>query len=806
MKSALSPVCDALTANQSADEFNAIVTQYVSTFDTSFESIQTLTNDPLLSEFIQFLNAALYSSPIPKPGEGAVPQVVVAVLKFMNTLLTSNSLLLDTIAASCNLDNLIPQFFDANLGTSGLMEIEVSHLFLPLKFVALVASSKRVKMNSTTAADTMIAVACSLLNNPQLSAWAAACIAGFCRHCESFSAVLKSHPMLGALKADLTTMLPSCDPCVVVAGLAATVMLFNVGDNADTALTAAMKYLVEESQFQLATQLCSWTILSLASKVKLLETDLTSLLGMLLGATGMRACTIYSLFSQLIDMKYRFGRQDQVKEIMMSLLHCEDDFVSVAGCQFLFNLAANVPSIMTGIDADGSLTCDALHCLNDLAVKDNTERTESVLMIIRLLIDGSGINDIVLETLKAQEDLLFTNFIRNIEANHAFLSVSFFSILMICAKHLPKWVLRVKRVLVESQFAALLAHVLTSSQNRKAIADALMALQFYTNDCEPTQAPRNTFFLDSAVSGFLVVNQRREEPQQVPIQVAGEATVRAHENETQRMLREIASLKASLASESNRAAIINECNLKLGEEIRKREHDIIHLQQEVSKLTIEINDKQERLTLAQASLEERRKENAELLEQVESFKGEKAKNRALQKRNQEMESHISDLETHIDHLKSKQQELRSLTKALNRELRKRETELVSVQKTCDEAQQRNSDLHASITSLSADLKSVQEENASLQSSLQDTTDENSRLSQAITALESQNLELRSSIRTAAELKSQYDLKAASLRAKLHQLEDEKRKWEGIAKFVHEVGTIKSETVRQFVTTMCKPSP
>ena len=66
------------------------------------------------------------------------------------------------------------------------------------------------------------------------------------------------------------------------------------------------------------------------------------------------------------------------------------------------------------------------------------------------------------------------------------------------------------------------------------------------------------------------MNQRREEPQQVPIQVAGEATVRAHENETQRMLREIASLKASLASESNRAAIINECNLKLGEEIRKR--------------------------------------------------------------------------------------------------------------------------------------------------------------------------------------------------------------------------------------------
>lgn len=782
-----------------------VIMQYVSTFDQSDDSVRTLTNDPCLSEFIQFLNAVLYNTAIPKPSDGPIPDVVLEILKFMNTLVVRNTFLLDTIAASSNLDLLIPQFFDANVMNGAVIESEPSNFFLPLKFLALLASSKHVRLNSSSAANTLIIVLASLLNNPQLSAWAAACVAGLCRHCEAFNTILKGHSMVSSIKASLTSLLPSCDPCVVVAALAATVMLFNIGDNTDTAVTAALKYLLEDSQFPLSTQLCAWTIVSLAKRVRLPETDLCTILELPLHVTGTRACAAYWMLSQLVDMKYRFGTKDQLKELMRSLLHCDNDYVAVAGCHFLLSLSANAPSLFTHLDDDGALICDAVKSLNNLARQNDTERTEAILIEIRLLIQSSGINSTVIEALTSEEDLFFTNFLRHIEANHAFLSVAFFSVLMMCSTHIPRWSMRVKRLLVDSQFPALLAHVLTSSHNRTAISDALRALQFYINDCEAVP-DKNSFFFDSAVAGFLVVNKCQQgAPESIPgiSQNRGnEASAKSLENENQRLLRENAKLQVSLASESKRAAIITENNVRAAEDIRKRDHEIIRLQQEVSKLSIDLGDKEDRLQVAQTAIDERRQENTRLMKLVEHLQCKQTKRRLLKKVNCELENQIRDFESNVDNLKLRQRELRHLAKALKRELRQRENQLVEVQRTCDETQQRNLSLQSSIASLSEQIEALTSEKTALISSLNDSTAENSKLAQTITTLESEALTLRSQIRTSSEIKAQNRAKTASLHAKIHELEDEKSHWEGIARFIHEVGDAKSSVV----STFCKQIP
>ena len=87
MKSQLTPVCQSLHANKTNPEVvKTIISQFISTFDINEESITNFTKDPMLPDFIQFLNAILCSTPIPKPSNGPVPEIVGMILTFLNTL------------------------------------------------------------------------------------------------------------------------------------------------------------------------------------------------------------------------------------------------------------------------------------------------------------------------------------------------------------------------------------------------------------------------------------------------------------------------------------------------------------------------------------------------------------------------------------------------------------------------------------------------------------------------------------------------------------------------------------------------
>ena len=121
---------------------------------------------------------------------------------------------------------------------------------------------------------------------------------------------------------------------------------------------------------------------------------------------------------------------------------------------------------------------------------------------------GKKIPEAIVNLLTSKEEAIFMDFLRHIENNDSYLSVCYFNFLLVCSRTIESWAFRIKRLLVDSQFPALLVHVLVSSKNRRVISDALVALQFFMNDCEISRDYSNTFFFNSAVSGFLVLNQQ----------------------------------------------------------------------------------------------------------------------------------------------------------------------------------------------------------------------------------------------------------------------------------------------------------
>ena len=801
MKSTLLPVCESLAANRSNESVtNTILSQYISTFDLDRESVQSLTRDPMLSEFMQYVAAALSSVSIPKPSDGPVPEVVVEILKFLNSLLVINTTFVEVIALTTNLDLLIPQFFKANVADGEIIQIQASHLFLPVKFVALVSSSKRVQLTTTTASNLMVSVICSLLNSPQLAAWAGACAAGLSRHCKAFHTVIRVHPLAKAIKSKLAALLPSSDPLVVIGSLAATVSLFHIGENIDTAVSAALKYITEESEFPLTSQLCSWVILALAKKVKLAESDLMLLLNIPVNADGMRAFTVYSLASQLMDMKYRFGTHEQIHDIVASLIDCDDSHVAVAGCQFLFTVAENNPSLLLGLDEDGRLLYHAIQTFQNLNSKDDVEMSESMLNLMRLLVDKTELSKPLVKVLSDQEETFFMSFLRHIESGDAYLSVAFFSFLIACTRHIQKWVMRIKRLLVDSQFSALLVHVLTSSQNRRAISDALKALHFYLNDCEITPNMKTSYFFDSAVSGFLVVNNNQiKASENEKIQVEQERhntviVVHTLEAEKKQLLKENAKLSEELHHAKNQTVIQADTHNKSVEELEQKTQEVLALKRENEALTAELNNRSDQWEQMQESLKACQEENRQLAKLVKQLQECKLENRALKKANHQMEIHINQLNSDMTDLKDKHQELRTLTKALNKELHAREGQLNSLQTLCNEAQQRNHSLQVSYEDMRTQYQEASDENTTLQAKLTTTRTKLTRLSELVTSLESENLQLKASMRSVEEVEETYKTKRAALRSKILALEKEKRKWESVAKFVHHVGEVKGTTV------------
>jgi predicted nucleic acid-binding Zn-ribbon protein len=612
---------------------------------------------------------------------------------------------------------------------------------------------------------------------------------------------MKLHPLSKTIRAKLAALLPSSDPCVVVAALAATVSLFSLGADHETALAASFKYIIEESPFPLATQLCSWTILSLIQKVKPSAHDLEMLLEIPISATDLRLHTIYQLLCQLVDLRYRFGRPDQMKAIALSVVTCESGFAAIAGCHFLLLVAESSPELIAGIDEKGHLMKRALRRLIELSTSTDTELAEAIIVEMRLLVDTSGISERVLGLLADQEEFLFLHFVRHVESNQAFLSVAWFSFLARCSAGISRWMLRIKRVLVDSQFPALLVHVLTSSMNRRAISDALEALHFFVNNCELPAQRNDGFFFDAAVSGFFVINQKKNDTELVG-QCALErdrhelaTAVHNLQLENARLEREKAALQNAVGQEKDRVKVADDRVSRSAEEIESYLGQIAELQDRLLQVSLRAKDKKTKLKQSIKSLNELHTQNIQLQELIKRLEGVEVENRTVKRNNHVMEARIEELERELNEATATGGEIRGKLKVSNQELQEREEALLELQKKCNESQARCDAQQAVIEALRSEKKELIGQIGGLEEDVSGTRLRNSELTEAVAHLEAQNLEVHSRLTALRGHVGKGKQKKSELKRRVVELQHEKRKWESIAKFVHKVGEVKGDAVQ-----------
>ncbi|KAK8858229.1 hypothetical protein M9Y10_013330 [Tritrichomonas musculus] len=806
MESKLCPVCKSLFACKSdINAKNTILSQFISSIEVNYQTMLDFSKDDKFPCLCQHIMNSLCDNPIPLPSSGKMPEIVAVILKFLNDIMKGNPILLDTIAASTNLDTLIPQFFSNNVSKTDIIEPNISYLFQPIKFIAFVSTSKRVMLTSTPSSHLLIIVLTSLLTNPQLAAWAATCFSGLLRNSPSFFSILKAHPMYKCVKNKLSALLPSSDSCVVVAALSATVSLNSLGDDAYTAMRAALKYLIDDTVFPLSTKLCCWAIIDLISKSgNLTEEAINRILQLPINSSGLRAFELINLLIELIDMNYKFGSMDFIKQMFKKIIYYNENFVATAGCHFLAVAFERCPDLFIGIDENGHLFKRVIDQYFRMSSFNDPERLEALLTQIRILLQAmkaKRIPENIVNLLTSQEEAIFMDFMRHIESNDSYLSVCYFNFLLVCSRTIENWAFRIKRLLVDSQFPALLVHVLVSSKNRRVISDALVALQFFMNDCEIARDYSKTFFFNSAVSGFLVLNQ------QTSTQVSSlncklnqerhdfEINIQRLNIQIKQLEDDKVGLQKVIDDEKLNSTRIGESIAKLQDELKSKDNVNNKLVKKIKILKASFAEQNVNIKNLEDTNRNLQNEIANLKKVYKKYDNCKIELQRAYAENERSKERIKDLEAKLSYTQQLLSKSQGQIESLRSDLNEKEDQYASLQKRCQESQEINVSLQAADSNNKAEIQRLNELIESLKNSLKEENLKVDNLTSTIASLQDENIRLKALVDKANDSREKYKIKKQALLDKMKECEREKRKWESIAKFNNHVCTVKKVTVQ-----------
>jgi hypothetical protein len=190
-------------------------------------------------------------------------------------------------------------------------------------------------------------------------------------------------------------------------------------------------------------------------------------------------------------------------------LASECGFVAVSGAHVMatfFDSEAILPEI--GIS---ETFVKALKLAVSRLPEEDLERIEAALLLIRFFIHKWKSVPQIVPAIKDNEELLFLSFQRHIEHNHSYVCLNFFLFIHALSGFFKHWIPRLRGLVLDSQFSALIAHILGSSGNRSAIQDCMTALRIMTEGIAAKNIDIDSVLTDVLISGFYAVNRERLE-------------------------------------------------------------------------------------------------------------------------------------------------------------------------------------------------------------------------------------------------------------------------------------------------------
>ena len=697
MASPLSPLCDALEKSQSDIQArDQMLLQYVEGAETDLGTLCSISHDSHFTILLQFIFETIMQSNFPAPSEGPIPDIQIKCLQYLTELCFNHPDLLSIIASIAPLNELIPTFFYRNFQDDKIVDPQISHLLPVIQFLTAVSCSSAINISSTEAFHYLFCALFSSISVQQLSVWCVAAISNFTRNSTAALSYLKALPNFSLIKRELASLLSSNDHCLVAVVLSAVSTLFSRGIDKETAMQVSVAAVVTPPEYQVITTISASVILQLSDDINLSLKDTESLFKAAMGARGMRAYVIYKLLIEMGGNCHQNARelfQDRsfFLSFLQSILDSEDGFVTIAGANLLL-VVFESNSIPLEFDIAQPFS-RALQTI--LSVKfDDIDKLEALLLVVRLIISSRELMTQIVKILQDNEEAIFVSFQRHIESNNSFVSIQFFLFIFSGSHFFQHWLTKLREIVIDSQFSALLVHILQTSQNRRTIDDSLEVLQIIISGIVPENFHIDPTMSYSIASGFYLMNRQRKNEiiaNEQKYQILQKKFIdQTEEYAVERELREkeILALKESMDNSMSQSIIseqrmseLSTMNDELLKKLEKKKDKLVKIIEE-KKLS---EDKLNELTLLANQNEMKASTNSKktkklkdkilLLKQVEVAKQE------AEKSNDQLNQKIREMQIQIE---ESDKEIENMTNMIDDEKNSRK----NVEKLLNEAQER----------------------------------------------------------------------------------------------------------------------
>lgn len=793
MKSALSSLIRSISANnQNVNVVEATIMQYIENFEFNAINLQELCENKDFPKFCQCLSALIVDNQIPNPSVGEMPSLVALILKFKIQLCSKHPVLLDIIASNSNLNIEIPSFFSKNYDNNKVVNKSMSHLFLPLKYIAYISSSPRFTCTSVETSQLLIGVLNSLLSNSQVAAWAATILSNIAFLNDAFITYICQNPNYKSIKDQITALITSSDQCAMIAGLSFSAVLFQNTVDYETILSACIQILKEKVPFPLLPHLVRIIITKTMKKVSC-QSVVDDIINSVLLFDSFSAYELINVVIVLCENGIFSRNRDLIKKLILFTIDDENPFISIASSKLIQELMISFPEMFTNLDPDDKLF---KHCLRKFIEKANlqeVEKLETILVIMRCLFLNKPLSDDILEILLIQEENIFMQLMRHIQSNNAYLSLQIFHFILRAAQQIETWRVRLTKVIIDSQFASLLAFVLLKSTNKAATSDAISALALLTNN-------NKYIFFDDLVGAFNLTGSQIEDEieksrqEVVKTKMEADEMMRKAGIEVNSALEQMETMKSELNEERNQTRVKMESYSKM----KQKYNDLLEIAHLQKKKIKETSRRNKSLEIAMKEVEFRieavQNESDRVMNKLSKYKTLKDQHKVVVAKCSELQKINSELRVSLDFSNEMLEKKKTQIKNLQLDNAAKEDVIASTQKNSSQAQDTISSLQKTVAEISDENAKLKRKIQELQGLLDTEQAKNDQLETTNVLLRDEIAKLSANKFDVEAFKAKYDEEKNKLKMKLINIERDRKKWETAAKFANRVGIVKNLAV------------
>lgn len=643
----LGNICEALAANGSNNEmFDRYLMDFLALISSEKIDVGKYVRDPSLPQFVQFALRPFLrvSATIDETFQGKVLEII----EFFKRLFGMHPTFLDVAAANFPLDLVLPCVLNVS---------NVQFVRSLAEFIAELTTAPTIQVKSSGAATSILSVIMKMIDISGLSGPGLVICASLIKSSPIFVAAIKSSADLRRIRAKLTTTLSGDDHLSAVGAIASLIMLFPRSVDVETAKTAATHAISVANDNVLMLKMATLIMIDVARDFGWNQEDFNKILKAALKSSPVKSYVLFETLNTIIaNSRNVLDKTFKTEPIIAFLLTQATGFVAYSAVKFLEQIAEQMENAFDGTKDVENLAIKALELAALSPMAADIDLVECAIVVLRFLVSSEPCFEKMKRLLEMNEESIFVSFQRNIESNRVFASLGLFLFIAVCAKQLEGWGKRLRLIVIDTQFGALVAYVVEKSTDRRTISDAIRAISIISTYSMESDVSEKELLFDNVVSGFANVNSQTKKDEfmsntataahiakkdeeiselygqieihemelktsELRVQNAEEAKQAAEEkmldalNRLKKCEEQIASLESTLKEKSEKLAEITSRNDQLEQKCASQAATIEQLNAQIQQLTAQVKNYEEK----DSQRIKTERENVQLEQQVQGI-------------------------------------------------------------------------------------------------------------------------------------------------------------------------------------------